>query len=154
MTTFHISPSIDPPSLLACASLVRERASETGKTETERRERERESKVNYRRLCLKATQKNTLITIELTCKLGLMSRGVCVTYLWSCSHGELQWVGFTSKQKLNNMVQSKLCLKLLSGCHKAPLLAVGLGSLPPPADSTYEWERNLLDYWISVNMLN
>lgn len=69
-------------------------------------------------------------------------------------HIKLQRVGLTSKQELNNRVQSKLCLKLLSGCHKAPLLAAGSGTLPPPADSTYEWERNLLAYWISVNALN
>lgn len=60
----------------------------------------------------------------------------------------------TSKQELNNKVQGKLCLKLLSGCHKAPLLAAGSGARPPPADSTYEWERNLPGYWISVNALN
>lgn len=61
----------------------------------------------------------------------------------------------TSEQKLNNnRVQRKLCLKLLSGCHKGRLLAAGSGALPPPADPTYEWERKLAAYWISVNVLN
>lgn len=36
--------------------------------------------------------------------------------------------------------------------HDSLLVAAGVGTSLPPADPTYEWERNLPGYWISVKL--